>query len=193
MADFNIAYAKLALVEGLYSNDPNDKGGETVCGIARNYWPKWEGWAAVDAAKRRTGFPGNLKADQTLAAAVRAFYRANFWACFSLDAFDQALADEAFEQAVNLGASRMVKHLQRVLNALNYQSKFGADLTVDGAFGPKSLIRLKQAVADGRARAVQYGINGLQCAYYVELAEKNLTQRKYTGGWLAQRGEAKAP
>lgn len=190
MADFSIAYAKLALIEGLYDNSPTDPGGETVCGIARNYWPKWSGWPIVDAAKKRAGFPGSLKADKLLAATVQDFYRQNFWSCFGLDGVDQPLADELFEQAVNLGAGRMVRHLQRTLNAINHRNKFGVDLTVDGACGAKTLTRLMQAVTNNRARAVQYGVNGLQCAYYIELTEKNIAKREYAAGWLGQRGEA---
>ena len=51
MADFMKAYLKMAPVEGLYSNDPDDPGGETVHGIARVFWPRWSGWSIVDAAK----------------------------------------------------------------------------------------------------------------------------------------------
>jgi len=190
MADFEIAYPKLSLAEGLYSNDPDDSGGETVCGIARVFWPKWSGWSIVDATKKMAGFPGSLKSSAPLIAAVHAFYRERFWDRFCLDAFDQPLAFELFEQAVNLGEGRMVKYLQQALNALNYNNKFGMDLVVDGAFGPQSLLRLKQLVADGRARALQYGMNGLQCAYYVSLGLSNSAKRKYTSGWLTQRGEA---
>lgn len=190
MADFSKAHPKLALAEGLYSDDPDDSGGETVRGIARAFWPRWSGWSIVDAAKREPGFPGNLKAKPALTAAVQAFYRENFWDRFSLDELDQALAFELFEQAVNLGEGRMVKHLQQVLNALNHQNTFGVDLVEDGAFGPKTLQRLRLAVGDGRSRALQYGVNGLQCAHYIGLGLSNPGKRKYTGGWLARRGEA---
>ncbi len=190
MADFMKAYPKLALAEGLYSNDPDDTGGETVCGIARAFWPRWSGWAVVDAAKKDAGFPGNLKAKPALTAAVHAFYREVFWDRFCLDELDQFLAYELFEQAVNLGEGRMVKHLQQTLNTLNYQNKFGDDLVVDGAFGPKSLQRLRRVAGDGRSRAIQYGVNGLQCSYYITLGLSSPVKRKYTSGWLAQRGEA---
>ena len=56
MADFMKAYLKMAPVEGLYSNDPDDPGGETVYGVARVFWPKWSGWSIVDAAKKQPGF-----------------------------------------------------------------------------------------------------------------------------------------
>ena len=34
--------------EGGYVNDPDDPGGETYKGIARNMWPDWAGWAIID-------------------------------------------------------------------------------------------------------------------------------------------------
>ena len=190
MADFQTAYLKMGLVEGLYSNDPDDSGGETVCGIARAFWPNWSGWPLVDAAKRAAGFPGTLKGNPALAVAVQGFYRTQFWDRFCLSELDQALAYELFEQGVNLGAGRMVEQLQKTLNTINYQYKFGDDLTVDGAFGPKALHRLRQAVGDGRARAIQYGVNGLQCAHYVALGLTAPGKRKFTSGWLSQRGDA---
>ena len=188
MSSFDLAYARLALVEGLYSNDPQDLGGETVCGIARKYWPKWDGWAQVDAAKVKAGFPASLKADVVLAGKVKTFYRENFWNVFGLNSFGPDLAEEVFEQAVNLGVGRATKHLQQVLNALNYKEQWGPDLKIDSAFGPTTLARLQKAKSAGREKAVQFGINGLQCAWYVDLALKNATNRKFAAGWLMQRG-----
>lgn len=190
MADFMKAYLKMAPVEGLYSNDPDDPGGETVYGVARSFWPKWSGWSIVDAAKKQPGFPGNLKGNSALTEAVHAYYRQIYWDRFCLDELDQPLAYELFEQAVNLGEGRMVKHLQMVLNSLNYQNRFGEDLVVDGAFGAKTLQRLRRIVGDGRSRAIQYGANGQQCAHYINLGLTSAVKRKYTSGWLAQRGEA---
>ena len=46
MADFKVAFAKTIRFEGGYVNHKADKGGETYKGIARNFWPKWKGWAS---------------------------------------------------------------------------------------------------------------------------------------------------
>ena len=59
MADFNVWYSYAQKWEGFYSNSPNDTGGETYKGIARNHNPDWAGWAVVDAEKARFG--GKLK------------------------------------------------------------------------------------------------------------------------------------
>lgn len=190
MANFAPELAKLDGIEGVYDNDPDDAGGETCFGIARVFHPGWEGWPLVDAARGKPGFPGILEHDPGVLAARAAFYKAENWDRFACDEWDQGLAGEIFEQAVNLGNGRVTEHLQRVCNALNHKGRYGADLVVDGAFGSNTLAALRKVVADKRSRAVQYGINGLQCAHYVQLAEKNAVKRKWTGGWLANRGGA---
>lgn len=86
MADFGVAYQKLALVEGLYSNDRDDPAARLSAALLV-ITGQWPGWLAVDAAKRRAGFPANLKADKLLSAAVQNFYRQNFWAVFWLGRF----------------------------------------------------------------------------------------------------------
>ena len=40
-------------IEKLYSNNPQDAGGETVWGIARNKHPEWGGWPIVDQLKNQ--------------------------------------------------------------------------------------------------------------------------------------------
>lgn len=192
MSNFNRAFDQLLSIEGSYANDPADSGGETVCGIARKHWPAWEGWAIVDWLKAKSGFPGNLSSSLDLQGFVHSFYKREFWDKFNLDDVSYSLGHEIFEQSVNLGISRTSRHLQEVLNALNYNQQWGVDLKVDGKFGPASRSRLDLALKAGRFKAVQYGINGLQCAYYIELANSRPSQRKFTNGWLSQRGEASA-
>jgi hypothetical protein len=46
--------------EGEWVNDPDDRGGETYRGISRVHWPKWAGWAIIDAEKQNEAFPSRL-------------------------------------------------------------------------------------------------------------------------------------
>lgn len=48
---FNYVYQQIRSHEGGYVFHPNDKGGETYGGIARNIHPNWGGWRHIDAAK----------------------------------------------------------------------------------------------------------------------------------------------
>ena len=52
MADFSKSIAVVLAHEGGYVSDPQDPGGETLYGIARNDFPTWPGWASVDTYKR---------------------------------------------------------------------------------------------------------------------------------------------
>ena len=61
MSDFFLA--ALAIVKGIekpYSNDPNDPGGETKWGVARNYHPEisdvaWVAWTEADSERLLRG------------------------------------------------------------------------------------------------------------------------------------------
>ena len=55
--DLRKTYFPMLKREGFYNNDPDDMGGETYRGVARNYHPQWEGWAIVDARKQALGRP----------------------------------------------------------------------------------------------------------------------------------------
>ena len=63
-AIFEIAYKISMKLEGYYSNSLNDKGGETVNGISRVYFPEWAGWKIVDELKSKfkiTDIPYQIK------------------------------------------------------------------------------------------------------------------------------------
>ncbi|HYC54612.1 MAG TPA: glycosyl hydrolase 108 family protein, partial [Candidatus Binatia bacterium] len=102
MADLGASLKKLRPIEGLYSHDPRDVGAETVHGIARRFWPDWDGWLIVDRLRSRPDFPRCLAlgaAAEQLELAVSRFYRKEFWTPIAGDELrDQAIADELFEQ-----------------------------------------------------------------------------------------------
>lgn len=56
MADFSTAHAPVAVWEGGYGNHPADRGGETLCGIARGCHPDLALWKLVDAEKDHPSF-----------------------------------------------------------------------------------------------------------------------------------------
>ena len=67
--------------EGYFVNDPNDKGGFTYRGIARNYHPKWEGWKIIDSYIKKHG---QLKRNERIPDAnldelIYKFYSQNFY------------------------------------------------------------------------------------------------------------------
>ena len=55
MADFSTAHAPVAVWEGGYGNHPADRGGETLCGIARGCHPDLALWPLPGTCARSPG------------------------------------------------------------------------------------------------------------------------------------------
>lgn len=195
MADFAIAYAPLKDYEGGYSNDPSDSGGETYAGISRRYFPAWEGWGIIDSWKKRIGsnaatLTKKLAAIPELQSLVSRWYEKEWWDKLGLASLPQAVANEIFEQAVNLGKGGSGKKVQTVCNAYNYfsGSPLFPDLAIDGAIGPKTLAALQIIISRNKAtpQSLVHALNCMQGAHYLELAAKKASQRKFTVGWMSR-------
>ncbi len=192
MADFATAYAPLRQYEGGYSNNAADRGGETYAGIARNFFPGWAGWPIIDRWKRSVGTRASalnkaLSTVPELRTLVEDWYRAEWWDKLGLATLPQALANEIFEQAVNLGKGGAGKKVQTVCNAFNHKggSSLFPDLKVDGAIGPKTLSALRSILAHRADEdALVHALNCMQGAHYLELAAKKPSQRQFTVGWM---------
>ena len=196
MAEFEQAYAPLRGFEGGWCNDVGDAGGETYGGIARNFFPHWQGWAIIDAAKNHSSwrqgqnaFSRHLASIPGLADLVTEWFRVEWWNRMGLARFPQPVANEIFEQAVNLGRGGAGKYLQRLCNALNYTKAKGerlfTDLVEDGAVGNKTLDALSAILARRSGEAdVVHALNCMQGAHYVGLAAKNFQHRQFMDGWM---------
>lgn len=202
MADFLTAYAPLARYEGGWCNDPADRGGETYAGIARAFFPDWPGWALIDAARSHpsfrqgaAAFSRHLAALPALTDAVRDWYRREWWDRLGLGNLPQALADEIFEQSVNLGKGGAGRLLQRVINAFNWDKghkrPLFPDLVVDGAIGPRTLDGLALLLRSRtHEAALVHALNCMQGAHYINLAAGTPSQRRFTDGWLTRTHDA---
>ena len=175
MADFNEAFDKTMGHEGGYINDPDDAGGETYRGIARQYNPQWAGWDIIDDTK-----PNINNAD--LDADVRQFYEERYWDVNRLDDFPQSIANEMFDTGVNMGTGRAGRFLQTALNYLNRNGRLFDDLDVDGKIGPASLRALSKCSGDERVLLAM--LNVLQGQHYMNYMDKNPSQKKYARGWF---------
>ncbi|MDL2268867.1 hypothetical protein LJC71_04925 [Desulfosarcina sp. OttesenSCG-928-A07] len=196
MADFEKAYAPLKSHEGGWINNQADRGGETYAGISRKFFPSWEGWAIIDAEKvtsaykkNASAFSAHLSKIEPLNIMVRDWYRTNWWDPWGLGRFPQALADEIFEQAVNLGKGGSGKYIQRVCNSFNLNKKTGkplfVDLVEDGVVGPKTLSAMSTLLKDRtNDAALVHALNCMQGAHYIGLAAKTPSQRTFVDGWM---------
>ena len=189
MAEFGISFRKTTAIEGWYSNDPADAGGETWRGISRRFHPDWPGWATIDIEKKRdlAGLAERLKENTRLTFLEMQFYRDQFWNRFRGDSIpDQAIADELFDTAVNLGVHRAVEYLQGALNLLNRNQQNYPDLLEDGVLGPSTLITLGKhlQLEQNDPAALLKLMNTLQGMHYVEYMRQHPEQERYARGWL---------
>lgn len=186
MADFKIAYAITAKVEGGYANNPHDAGGETYKGIARKMHPTWKGWIIIDTIKRKVGTSAlsidkAAEQDPVLQGLVLSFYKDNYWNTMSLDSLnDQKMANELYDTGVNMGLSVSGKFFQRVLNI---SSKTG--LTVDGKIGPKT-VGLFNQLKDSDKYMVWKFFNCLQGEKYISICEARPSQEIFLRSWASR-------
>lgn len=197
MSDFHLAYRATLNHEGLYSCDPQDKGGETWKGISRRNFPLWSGWKIVDEVKRNAN-PGQwnmaLNADEELDDLVKRFYREQFWNLLSLDAIsEQEIAVEIFDTAVNQGLKTGARFFQQSLNLLNNNGKYYKDLEPDGDIGNESIKAYNAYMLTrnipGRSlerniRTLLKIMNWLQLENYINICDSRPDQEVYLYGWI---------
>jgi lysozyme family protein len=170
MADFKTAYEITMNNEGGYAFDKSDSGGETYCGVARNFHPNWSGWNIIDTAKTSLNFPAVLELNQELSKQVEMFYKYNFWdKIFGDNILDQETAELIFDFAVNAGVSASTVLAQEVVQ-----------VDADGLFGIKTLDKINTI-------KTEYFIPLFtlkKCAYYVNCVKKRSVNQKFFYGWI---------
>ncbi|HVD99269.1 MAG TPA: glycosyl hydrolase 108 family protein [Cytophagaceae bacterium] len=123
MANFSIYYPKLLKYEGGYASAAyaakmGDSGGETYCGIARNYNLDWPGWKLIDAYIAKNGEP-NYNAiipDQDLYKLALGLSKQKYWDKIKMDAVNnQSVAEMTMDFGFNSGINTSVKAVQSIL------------------------------------------------------------------------------
>ena len=148
--------------EGGYVNDPKDAGGETKYGISKRTYPN------VDIK--------NLTIDQ----ATDIYYR-DWWQHFGYGQItDAGLATKVFDTAVNLGASRCHKILQRCLKADGFPS-----IVDDGNLGPQSY----NAINCCNPSTLLDLFRTAQANYYNAVVAAHPEDARFLNGWLKRAAE----
>lgn len=102
---FEKAFEIVIGVEGGYSNDPNDPGGETMFGISKRAYP-------------------NLDIKALTLDDARAIYLRDYWRPAGCDQIeDDALAILVFDAAVNQGVTRALKFAGGARTAVEFQAE----------------------------------------------------------------------
>lgn len=99
--------------EGGFVDNPKDPGGATNYGITQR-------------VAKAHGYNGDMR-NLPLSTAIN-IYKSDYWAPIKADQLPEALRFHVFDAAVNSGPGQAIKWLQSA-----------AGVTVDGAFGPKTL------------------------------------------------------
>lgn len=182
MANFEISHRNTKGFEIGYSNDKDDRGGESYNGISRVYNPGWGGWEIIDGLKS-IGRVDLINNNGKLDKLADKFYKQKHWDALQLDNIsDQAIADELFDNAVNMGNGKSIEYLQRSLNILNRNERedFYRDLLIDRKFGPVTFNALTVAIKKNSKMLLNI-INGFQVKHYIEIMEFRPKQEKYIG------------
>jgi len=170
MANFLDAFKLVIKNEGGYDNDPDDTGGETYKGVARNMNKAWPGWTNVDLLKKKSGFPSSLEKDIELQMHVENIYKEKYWD--PLDGDDiksQEVAFSIFDFAVNAGVKTSIKLAQIVL-----------DVEADGIAGPATLSKINTMEDDHFLAAFTVA----KIVRYYKICESRPINRKYFYGWV---------
>lgn len=175
---FFLAFKRTIGVEGKYSNNPNDSGGETMYGITKR--------VAV-----ANGYTGEMKNLSLVRAADIA--KVQYWDLLNLDKIDSLsseIAVELFDTGYNAGIATAGRFLQRALNAFNRQQKDYQDITVDGVVGPLTVSNLRAFLTkrkDHGEAVMLRALNALQGSYYLSLVEQRPKDEDFIFGWFSTR------
>jgi len=162
-------------IEGGYTDDPKDSGGETNHGIT------------VEVA-RNNGYTAHIK-DMSVDFA-RSVYLDKYWKPIGgndLLSLSNDIAAEMMDTGVNMGTSRAVRYLQRSLNTMNKNQTLYPDLEVDGGIGPQTLMALRDYLQTREERVLVKCLECLQGAKYITISEHNKKNERFVYGWFKNR------
>lgn len=160
-------------VEGRYSNDPDDRGGETWCGIARNKNPDWRGWQIIDSYRHVSTFPVVLDSIPELIYFRDELYRKEYWDKCFCDNMDAEMAVVMFGSAVNHGPHRAAMLLQQTLH-----------VKMDGVIGPKTMGAMQSFIKSYGIDVMLVEFLGYRAEFYYGIVRSDSSQAKYLRGWF---------
>lgn len=164
--------------EGKYSNNPSDRGGETM-------------WGITVGVARAFGYAGPMQNMPRTTAEL--IYTQRYWKQPGFDKvalIDEDIAEEMLDTGVNMGPAVAGKFLQRALNVLNQGEKLYPNLAVDGGIGAMTINALNSFIsvrgAGGRTVLLRM-LNAQQSVRYMEIAEADARQEGFEYGWQFNR------
>ena len=170
---FLLAFGDTMLVEGGYSNNPYDLGGQTMFGV-------------TEAVARASGYTG-LMWEMPIETAQE-IASTKYWRPMMLDnvaEMDDKLAMKLFDVGYNVGIYRAGRWFQRCLNVLNNKGAHYGDIYIDGRIGAQTISAFESYMARrDDAQTIGECIAGLQVAHYVSISESRIQNEEFTYGWI---------
>jgi lysozyme family protein len=186
-ADFRTALHYIMSHEGYYVYHPDDRGGETYCGITRVYQSHWKGWEYLDKHRRYTKVEGRWRRlpipwnthfdDKMLDFYVQDFYL-DLWVkegFFYIK--EQRTANYVFDFRVNgTVGTRIIK---RSLNDLGFKIPITNDMD------STTIATINRANKYVFLKTLKYRRN----SFYRAIAVRDTTQRKFLNTWLTRSND----
>ena len=147
--------------EGGYVHHALDPGGRTNLGVTQRVWENYVGHPVDEQAMRKL-----------TKEVVAPLYRKQYWDAVHGDKLPCGADYLAFDFAVNAGAFRCIKTIQRALN-----------ITADGIIGPVTL----KAIQDTNAEDFINSFSAAKKSFYLSLTNFPT----FGKGWLNRVAEAK--
>lgn len=162
MTRFDTCYQIVKQLEGGYVNDPDDNGGATNYGVTQEVYSGW--LEAGGEYERDVKFITEHEAKE-----IYSDYWRDCKASYCLPPLDLLV----FDCAINSGARRAIKLLQRCLG-----------VGEDGIFGPMTHGALHEEMAAmGIEHVCEMYLQERQW-WYLEIVRRNASQRKWLNGWM---------
>ncbi len=180
---FDTQYPITKKIEGTWSNDPDDKGGETFMGIARTKNPGWIGWKIVDT-KLDINEKKALATDPKMISLVKQFYYNEYFVkpgFERISKLSEKTADKLFDLGVNIGRGGATEFLQRTINILNRNQRVYKDIIVDKSIGTATISAFTFCLNSNNEDRILTMLKAYQGSHYIEWMENNVANEKFIG------------
>ena len=161
---------KIISLEGGFVDHKNDKGGATNYGITQHTYSRFLG---VDSDYMYIKHLIKVMPKSTAAL----IYKQEYYYEPKINLLPELLQEQVFDICVNSGSSRAYKILQQAINEAG-----GANLVIDGKFGPNSWSALDLVLND--LKEVNNAMVDLRCQFYETIVIKDSSQNVFLKGWL---------